>query len=134
MQQKTVLTLADAKQIVAAAEAEAAAHQWNVAIAIVDDGGNLMLLHRMDGTQIASGEICVLKAKTAIGLKRPSKAVEDAVATGRLGMLQMPGVLALEGGVPLIHQSEILGAIGVSGVMSFEDGIVARAGAAVLAP
>lgn len=133
MKHKYVLTLDDSKQIVAAAEAEAIRNNWTVAIAILDDGGHLILFHRLDGTQFGSCEIAILKARTAISLKRPSKAVQDAVAGGKTGMLSIPGVIPLEGGLPLIFGGEYVGAIGVSGMASDQDGIVAKAGADFLA-
>ncbi len=133
MKQKYVLALDDAKQIVAAAEAEAIRKGWTVAIAIVDDGGHLILFHRIDDTQYGSCEIAILKARTAISLKRPTKAVQDAVANGKTGMLSLPGVIPLEGGLPLIVGTEYVGAIGVSGMASDQDGIVAKAGADFLA-
>ncbi|MGA9378299.1 MAG: heme-binding protein [Phormidium sp.] len=133
MKHKYVLTLDDAKQIAAAAEAEAIRNDWNVAIAIVDDGGHLIVFHRIDDTQYGSCEIAILKARTAISLKRQSKDVADAVAEGKTGMLSIPGIIPLEGGLPLIVKTEgreqYVGAIGVSGVKSNEDGIVAKAGA-----
>lgn len=133
MKQKHVLTLDQAREIAAAAEAEARRNTWNVAIAIVDDGGHVVLLQRIDGTQSASAEICVLKARTAMSFKRPTKALEDAVAAGKIGMMTIPGMVPLEGGLPLVYKGDIVGAIGVSGVQSFEDGIVAKAGADLLA-
>jgi Uncharacterized protein, possibly involved in utilization of glycolate and propanediol len=129
MKHKYVLTLDDAKQIAAAAEPEAIRNNWTVAIAILDDGGHLILFHRLDGTQFGSCEIAILKARTAISLKRPTKAVQDAVANGKTGMLSLPGIIPLEGGLPLIFGGEYVGAIGVSGMASDQDGIVAQAGA-----
>lgn len=133
MKQKYVLTLDDAKQIVAAAEAEAIRRNWTVAISILDDGGHLILFHRIDGTQFGSCEISMLKARTAISLKRPSKKIEEAVANGKTGFLSVSGVVPLEGGLPLIYKDQYIGAIGVSGMASDQDGIVAQAGADVLA-
>lgn len=130
---KHSLTLADAKRIAAAAEAEAVHQGWNVVIAIHDDGGNLVYLQRMDDTQIGSITVAQEKARTAILFRRPSKALEDAVAGGRAVVMTMPGATPIEGGLPLVFQGEIVGAIGVSGVQSFQDGIVAKAGADVLA-
>ena len=133
MKQKMQLELQDVKRIAQAAEAEANANGWAVTIAIVDDGGHLVLLHRLDGTQSASADISVLKARTAAAFKRPTKALEDAIARGKTGMLAIPGLVPLEGGLPLMVAGDLVGAIGVSGVQSFEDGIVAKAGADVLA-
>lgn len=129
MTRKPVLTLAVARKIAEVAEKEARNNQWTVAIAILDDGGHLILFHRIDGTQFGSCEIAILKARTAISLKRPSKEVQEAVANGKTGMLSIPGVIPLEGGLPLIFGGEYVGAIGVSGRASDEDGIVAKAGA-----
>jgi glc operon protein GlcG len=133
MKQKYVLTLPAAKKIALAAEKMANEKKWTVAIAILDDGGHLILFHRLDGTQFGSCEIAILKARTAISLKRPSKEVQDAVAKGKTGMLSIPGIIPLEGGLPLIFGGEYVGAIGVSGMASDQDGIVAQAGADFLA-
>jgi len=130
---KKALTLATAKQIAAAAEAEAARNKFTMVIAIVDDGGNLMYLERMDDTQIASSEIATKKAHTALAYKRPSKALEDAVAGGRTAVMTLPGAVTVEGGVPLMADGKIIGAIGVSGGTSPQDGVVAKAGADALA-
>jgi uncharacterized protein GlcG (DUF336 family) len=127
------LTLADARQIAAAAEAEAHKNGWSVVIAIVDEGGHLVLLQRLDGTQAASSEIATHKARAAALFRRPTKALEDVVASGRVAMLSLPALTAVEGGLPLLYHGEIVGAIGVSGVQSFQDGIVAKAGADAIA-
>jgi len=103
-----------------------------VVIAILDDGGHLMYLERIDGTQKASSRIAEEKGRAAILLKRPTKAIEDNVVEGRIVMMGLPGAVPLEGDVPLVKDGQFVGAIGVSGVQSFQDGIVARAGAAVL--
>lgn len=129
MTRKPILTLAVARKIAEASEKEARNNKWTVAIAILDDGGHLIVFHRIDGTQFGSCEIAILKARTAISLKRPSKDVQDAVANGKTGMLSIPGVIPLEGGLPLIFGGEYVGAIGVSGMASDQDGIVAKAGA-----
>lgn len=129
---KPVLTLDLAKKVASKASAEAAKNQWNVVIAIVDDGGNLIYLEKMDGTQIGSIEVAQAKATTALKFKRSTKVFEDAVAGGRNALLSMPGVVALEGGFPLMFEGVQIGAIGISGVKSNEDGIVAMAGATVL--
>jgi uncharacterized protein GlcG (DUF336 family) len=130
---KKALTLAAAKDIAAAAEAEAVKNKWNVVIAVVDDGGHLVYLQRMDETQIGSVEVAQEKARTAVRFKRPSKALEDAVAGGRNVVLRLPGALPVEGGLPLSADGKIIGAIGVSGVTSQQDGQIAAAGAAALA-
>lgn len=129
---KKSLTLAAAKTIAAAAEVEAKKNNWNVVIAIVDDGANLIYLQRMDGTQIGSVDIAQMKARTAIRMKRPSKALEDVVAGGRNAVLKLPDVLPVEGGVPLTIDGQMIGAIGVSGVTSQQDGQIAAAGAKTL--
>ncbi|MGH8750425.1 MAG: GlcG/HbpS family heme-binding protein [Burkholderiales bacterium] len=131
--QKTVLTLEMAKRIAAAAEAKAAANQWKVVIAILDDGGHPVYLQRADGTQFGSVNVALGKAYTAISFKRPSKAMEERIAEGRNAFLSLPAPMVLvEGGLPLIKDGEIIGAIGVSGVQSNQDGEIAAAGAAAL--
>jgi uncharacterized protein GlcG (DUF336 family) len=126
------LSLSDAKTIAAAARAEAEKNDWKVVIAIVDDGGHLLYLERADGTQKASVTIAQEKARTAVAFKRPSAAMEKVIADGRLGMLSLPGATFVEGGLPLIYQGHFVGAIGVSGVQSFQDGLIAKAGADAL--
>jgi uncharacterized protein GlcG (DUF336 family) len=128
-----MLNLEDAKRITAAARSAAIENKWNVVIAVVDDGGHLISLERMDDTQRGSVRIAEQKARTAIMFKRPTKAFEDAVSQGKAGMMTMPDVICLEGGLPLIRDGVYVGAIGVSGVKSSEDGVVAAAGAAALA-
>jgi glc operon protein GlcG len=125
---KKVLTLEGAKKIAAAAEAEARKNNWNVAIAIVDDGGNLIYQQRMDGTQIASLDIAPFKARGAVGFKRPTKEFEDRVTKGATGLVRVPWVAPAEGGVPIVIGGELVGAIGVSGATSQQDGMVAAAG------
>jgi len=132
MFQHAVLSLEDAKRVAAAARAEAEKNGWAIVIAVVDDGGHLMYLERMDGAQKASSRIAEAKGKTAILFKRPTKAIEDNVLEGRTVMMGLPGAVPLEGGVPLVKDGQFLGGIGVSGVQSFQDGVVARAGAAAL--
>jgi len=123
-----VLSIDDAHKMAAAARAEAKAQGWSVVIAIVDDGGHLVYLERLDGTQKASSEIAIAKARTAIMFKRPSKVLEDAVAGGRVAVMSLPGVTPVEGGLPIVVDGHFLGAIGVSGVQSSQDAQVARAG------
>lgn len=130
---KKSLTLTAAKRIAAAAEAEAAKNKWNVVIAILDDGGNLLYLQRADGTQIGSVDVAIAKARSAVKFKRPTKAFEEALAGGRQAILALPGSIPVEGGVPLMSGAELIGAIGVSGVTSQQDGQIAGAGAAELA-
>jgi uncharacterized protein GlcG (DUF336 family) len=131
--QKPLLTLAQARAIIAAAEAEALRNQWPVVIAVVDDGGHAVALARLDGAQFGSVEVALAKAHAAVAFKRPTRAWDEALAGGRLAVLGLPGVLPAEGGVPLTLGGHIVGAIGVSGVTSPQDGQVAAAGARVLA-
>jgi uncharacterized protein GlcG (DUF336 family) len=128
---KNILALDDVKRVAAAAEAEALQNGWNVVIAIVDDGGHLMYLQR-EKVQLGSVDVAISKAKTALMFRRPTRFWEDTVAEGRLGYLSLKGMLPIEGGIPLRHENEIVGAIGVSGVKSSEDGQIARAGAEAL--
>ena len=130
--EKAALTLATARKIVAAAEAEALKHAWPVVIAVVDDGGNLICLQRLDNAQFGSVDIAIQKAKSAVAFKRPTKAWEELLTSGQQRVLGLPGVLPSEGGVPLAWKGQIIGAIGVSGVKANEDGQIARAGAAIL--
>ncbi len=132
MKTKTCLSLADARTIAAAAEAEASKNHWNVVIAVLDDGGHLLLLQRMDGTQIGSIDVAQAKGRTALLFQRPTKAIEDAVAGGRTVMMTLPGATPIEGGVPILWQGEIVGAVGVSGVQSHQDAQIAKAGADAL--
>lgn len=125
---KKVLTLDGARKVAAAAEAEAIKNKWNVVIAIVDDGGNLIYLQRMDGTQTGSIQVAIDKAKTAQAFKRPTKVFEDAIAGGRNAILGLNGALPLEGGLPIKLGEQVIGAIGVSGVTAQQDGQIAKAG------
>jgi uncharacterized protein GlcG (DUF336 family) len=129
---KPILTLDDAKKIAAAAEAEALRNSWRVVIAIVDDGGHLLYLQRSHGTQFGSVEIAIQKARAAVAFQRPTKVTEDAVLGGRLIHLALPGALPAEGGVPIMHDNQIIGGLGISGVRSSEDGQIAQAGIAAL--
>lgn len=124
-----------AKKALAAAEAEAKKNNWPVAIAIVDSSAKLVAFSKMDNTQHASVDIALGKAVTANNLKRPTKALQDGIAQGgvNLRLLAVPGVMPLEGGVPIVVDGKIVGAIGVSGVMSNQDAEVAMAGAAAAA-
>lgn len=124
---KKALTLEVVKRLAAIAEAEALKNKWTMVIAIVDDGGNLMYLEKIDNTQIGSIEVAIQKAKTAISFKRPTKSFEDKVLGGRTVILSMPNVIAIEGGLPLIIDGQYIGAIGVSGGTSDQDGVVAKA-------
>ena len=125
---KKALTIAVAKRIAAAAERCAAENQWNMFIAIVDDGGNLMYLERMDGSQLGSQQVSIEKARSALLFKRPTKALEDAVAGGRVVVMKLANAVPVEGGVPLSADGQIVGAIGISGGTSPQDGVVAQAG------
>ena len=130
---KKALNLDVAKQIAAAAEKEAAANKWTMVIAILDDGGHLIYLERMDETQIGSVQVAQDKAASAVSFKRPTKAFEDMVAGGRTAILKLPGAIPVEGGVPLMADGKIIGAIGCSGGTSAQDGQVAKAGVDALA-
>jgi glc operon protein GlcG len=130
---KKVLTLEAAKKIAAASEAEARKNNWNVVIAVVDDGGHLVYLQRIDGTQTGSIDVAIQKARTAQAFKRPTKVFEDAIAGGRNALIALHGALPLEGGLPIMVGGQLVGAIGVSGVKSTEDGQIAKAGADSLA-
>ncbi|MDY6982369.1 MAG: heme-binding protein [Pseudomonadota bacterium] len=128
------VTLVQAKTVLAAAEAEAAAQNWNVAIAVVDTAGNLVAFVKRDDTQTASVDVAQDKARSAAIYKRATKAFQDNVASGGVGLrvMTLDGVVAAEGGVPLLVNGAIVGAVGVSGVTSEQDGMVAAAGAAAL--
>ena len=119
-----------ARQAMAAAEAEASRNNWGVAIAIVDSGGNLVMLHRLDNAQLSAARIAEAKARTAVEFRRPTKALEDAVAGGGVGLRVLTfGASVAEGGVPIAAGGTIVGGIGVSGVASHQDAQVAQAGA-----
>lgn len=128
------ISLELAKKAVAAAEAEATQHGWPMAIAIVDTGSNLVALHRMDNTQIGSIRLAEGKAHTALEFRRPSRVMQDAVAGGGVGLwwLRVDGVVPLEGGVPIVVNGKIIGAIGASGGASSQDAQTAQAGADAL--
>ena len=133
MKTKSVLELADVKAIAAAAEAEALQNHWAVTIAIVDDGGHLLWLQRLDGAPAISAQIAPAKAHTAALGRRESKVYEDVINGGRTSFLSAPGVQGLlEGGVPIMKDGQCIGAVGVSGVKSNEDAQIARAGIAAL--
>jgi uncharacterized protein GlcG (DUF336 family) len=130
---KKALTLTAAKKIAAAAEAEAAKNKWNVVIAILDDGANLVYLQKMDDTQIGSVDVAIAKAASAVKFKRPTKTFEENLVGGRQAILKLPGAIPIEGGVPLMDGARVIGAIGVSGVTSQQDGQIAGAGVAEFA-
>jgi glc operon protein GlcG len=123
-----VVTLEAAGRMMAAAEAEARANGWAVTIAIVDPAGELVLLHRLDGAALGSIDISQAKARTAARFKRPTKALEDAVAGGLTVVMALPGVTPVEGGLPIDLGGRVVGAIGVSGASSAQDAQVAAAG------
>ena len=133
MKSKPTLELADLKAIAAAAEAEALKNNWAVSIAIVDDGGHLLWLQRLDGAAPISAHIAPAKANTAALGRRESKTYEDMINGGRYSFLSAPDLKGLlEGGVPIVRNGQCLGAVGVSGVKSTEDAQIARAGIAAL--
>jgi glc operon protein GlcG len=123
------ITLEQARKIIAAGEAEAKKNNWPVIIAIVDSGAHLVALARMDNTQLGSVDVAIEKARCSALFRRPTKAFEDLVAGGGAGVraLKTPNVLPIEGGVPIVVDGKIIGAIGVSGVKPNEDGIIAQA-------
>ena len=129
------ITLDDAKRAMAAAELEAAKNSWQVAITILDSGGNLVMFHKIDNTQLASITASEGKARTALTFKRPSKVLDDAIAAGGAGLrlLAVKDITPLEGGIPILVDGKIVGAIGVSGALSSQDAQAAKAGADALA-
>ena len=132
MKTKPWLTLEDAQRMAKAAQAEAQSNQWAVVIAICDDGGHLLLLHRLDGVAPISSTIAPAKARAAALGKRETKMYEDMINQGRAAFLSAPLDGMLEGGVPIIVDGHVVGAIGVSGVKSSEDAQIAKAGLAAL--
>lgn len=125
---KTILTLDDAKTIAAASEAEARRNDWPVVIAIVDDGGHLIHLLRLDNAQFGSVEVAIAKARSAIAFRRPTKMWEDHITEGRMRYLGLPGAVPIEGGLPIYADGQFIGAVGVSGVRSNQDAQIAQAG------
>jgi glc operon protein GlcG len=125
---KKSLSLEDARKAAVAAAAEAKKNKWNMAIAVVDDGGMLIYFERIDETQFGSIDIAIGKARTAASLKRPTKALEDALNKGQNAILSFPNILPREGGLPIFADGKVIGAIGVSGGTSSEDAQVATAG------
>lgn len=130
---KRVLTLTVAKKIAEAAEAEALRRGATVVIAVVDDSGYLLVFERLDDTQVASVEVGIAKARTAAIFRRPSKVFEDQVRDGRVAALGLPGAAPLQGGIPIVLEGKVIGAIGVSGNTPQEDEDIAKVGAAALA-
>lgn len=131
MLDKKALSLAEARKAVAAATAEAKKNNWNMVIAVVDDAGFLLTLDRLDNTQRASVAIAQGKARTAALFRRPSAALEEAIAKGRNALLSFDGVL-VQGGMPIVYKGEVIGAVGVSGGTSPQDEQVASAGVAAV--
>lgn len=128
---KKVMTLEAAKKIATAAEAEARKNNWNVVIAVVDDGGHLVYLQRIDGTQTGSIDVAIGKARTAAAFRRPTKVFDDLAKT-RPSIMSLGEVTLLEGGVPVMSGGQLVGAVGVSGVTSQQDAQIAEAGIAAL--
>jgi len=126
---KKALSLAAAKKIAAAAEADAKAKNARVVIAVVDDGGNLLVLQRLDDTQVASVDVAMGKARTAAIFRRPSREFEEQVKNGRIAALALPGATPLQGGIPITFDGKVIGAIGVSGESPAQDEEIAIAGA-----
>ncbi len=126
---KKMLTLESAKKIAASADAEAKKRNARVVIAIVDDGGNLIFLERLDDTQVASVDVGIGKARTAAIFRRPSREFEDQIRSGRIAALALPGATPLQGGIPIFFEGKVIGAIGVSGETPAEDEEIAKVGA-----
>jgi glc operon protein GlcG len=124
---KKVLTLEAAKSLASTVTVEAVKNKWTMVMAVVDDGGNLLLLERMDHAQIGSIEVAIQKAKTAIAFKRSTKTFEERTLAGRTVLLGLPGVVPIEGGLPIIVDGQFIGALGVSGGSSEQDGLAAKA-------
>lgn len=127
-----VITLEAAKKMVAAGEAEARKNGWNVAITVVDANGDLILFQKLDETQPGSIKVSQGKARTAALFKRPTKAMEEMIASGKTAFLAVEGIIPIQGGLPVVVDGKVIGAIGVSGVTSAQDEQVATAGLAVL--
>jgi glc operon protein GlcG len=127
----TSISLENAKKAAAPALAEARKNNWNMAVAIVDPDGNLVYYEKMDNTQVGSSDVCISKARSAARFKRPTKAFQDALAAGGAGLriLRIEGAVPVEGGIPLLMDGKIVGAIGVSGDTSEHDAQCAKAGA-----
>jgi len=124
------ITLEQAKKVMAGAEAEANKNKWNVVIAVLDSGGNLVMVHRMDGAQWGSIEVAREKAYSAVAFRRPTKVFQDLIEQGggNMRILRLPGASPLEGGIPIVADGKLIGAVGVSGVTSQQDAQIGRAG------
>jgi glc operon protein GlcG len=131
MRDKPCLTSTDLHKAMAACKAEAEKNKWNVAIAIVDDGGYLLAFERMDGVAAISAEVAIGKAHTSAMTRRPSKLFEDRVKE-RPAFVMFPAGMLIQGGLPILARNECVGAIGVSGVQSHEDEQIAKAGVAAI--
>ena len=127
-----IITLEAAKTMMAAAEAEARKNKWNVAIAIVDAGANLLLFQRLDATQNGSIDIAIGKARTAVNFKRPTKAMEEMISGGRTAFLAVRDFTPLQGGLPIVVDGQVIGGVGVSGVLSSQDEQIAQAAVSCL--
>jgi glc operon protein GlcG len=132
MKMRSMLTLEDCKKISAGAEAEASKNNWNVCIAILDDGGHLLHLARMDGASPANSRIAIEKGRTAAESRRSTAMWEERIKNGRNAMLGMPGITPVQGGLPIVVDGVCIGGVGVSGVQSHEDEQIAKAGIDVL--
>jgi len=126
----TPISLEQAKKVMAGAEAEAKKNSWNVCIVVLDSGGNIVMVQRMDGAQFGSIEVAREKAYSAVAFRRPTKAFDDALAQGgnNLRILRLPGASPLEGGIPIVVDGKLIGSVGVSGVTSAQDAQIGRAG------
>jgi uncharacterized protein GlcG (DUF336 family) len=129
---RKTLTLEAARRVAAAAEAEAKRNNWAVSIAVLDEAGHLVVFHRMDGAKLVAIDIAIRKARTAVYFQQPTKSLEEEVAGGRTALLPIDGFMPLEGGVPLMVDGVLVGAVGVSGVTGAQDAQCAQAGAAAL--
>jgi uncharacterized protein GlcG (DUF336 family) len=129
---RKTLTLEAARRVAAAAEAEAKRNNWAVSIAVLDEAGHLVVFHRMDGAKLVAIDIAIRKARTAVYFQQPTKALEEEVAGGRTALLPIDGFMPLQGGIPLMADGVLVGAVGVSGVTGAQDAQCAQAGAAAL--
>ena len=131
---RKILTLDAARRVAAAAEAEARRNNWAVSIAVLDDAGHMMVFHRMDGAKLVATDIAIRKARTAVYFQGPTKGLEEEVAGGRTALLPIDGFMPLEGGIPLMVDGVLVGAVGVSGVTGSQDAQCAQAGVSALTP
>jgi uncharacterized protein GlcG (DUF336 family) len=126
------ISLDNARKVAAGAEAEARKNNWNVVIAVVDNGGHLVFLQRIDGTQYGSVAVATQKAQSSVAYRRPTKVFEDAVKGGNPQLASLPGAMPVDGGLPIVVDGRIVGGIGVSGVTAAQDGQIAAAGVAAM--